>query len=171
MLKLLRNIVIIVIAYRLGFSSGEYDKPVIIPEDGVVVHDCDYLAGSPHDPNRVTGGVLLSDIAIKVALPACSEAVRQDPTNSRFHYEFGRAFESANKFHEAVTQYVLAANHGYIAAQSNLGGMYERGLGVPQNSTEAALWYGKAASKGYAPARYSLSHLYRTGEGGKAESH
>ena len=41
---------------------------------------------------------------------------------------------------EAVEWYRLAAEQGYAAGQSNLGVMYEKGLGVPRNFIYAHLW-------------------------------
>jgi hypothetical protein len=43
--------------------------------------------------------------------------------------------------------------------------MYERGRGVPQNTTEAAKWYHRAAEQGYVPGKYNLGRLYEAGEG------
>ena len=50
-------------------------------------------------------------------------------------------------------------------AQYNLGLSYDKGLGVPQNYAQAALWYRKAAEQGYAMAQYNLGFLYHNGQG------
>ncbi len=56
--------------------------------------------------------------------------------------------------------------HGADArAQNNLGYLYERGLGVPQNLAEARQWYGRAAEAGLPEARYNLATLYHHGRG------
>jgi TPR repeat protein len=47
----------------------------------------------------------------------------------------------------------------------NLGYLYDHGLGVTQNRSEAAHWYRRAADSGEARAQYNLGHLYLRGEG------
>ena len=47
----------------------------------------------------------------------------------------------------------VAAEAGLVDAQFNLGGMYDVGLGVPQDYAEAAKWYGRAAEQGDARAQ------------------
>lgn len=61
--------------------------------------------------------------------------------------------------------YRNAAEQGDAAAQYNLGIMYDHGRGVPQDSTQAALWYRKAAEQGYAPAQSNLGAAYHEGQG------
>ena len=58
----------------------------------------------------------------------------------------------------------LAAN-GDAHAQYELGFMYDRGNGVPQDFKEAASWYGKAAEQGNASAQFYLGHMYDLGKG------
>jgi uncharacterized protein len=55
-----------------------------------------------------------------------------------------------------VRWYHLAADQGYAAAQSNLGAMYDRGEGVPQNYREALKWYRMSADQGNAMAQYNI---------------
>ena len=54
---------------------------------------------------------------------------------------------------------------GSPAAQFNLGVMYERGLGVGQNLTQAVTWYRRAVEQNYPPAQYNLGLLYSDGRG------
>ena len=44
--------------------------------------------------------------------------------------------------------YILAAEQGYADAQYNLGLMYSRGFGVPQDNVYAHMWWSIAASTG-----------------------
>jgi uncharacterized protein len=44
-------------------------------------------------------------------------------------------------------------------AQSQLGYMYENGLGLSQDYSQALAWYKKAADGGYAVARGNLQRL------------
>ena len=48
---------------------------------------------------------------------------------------------------EAVRWYRLAADQGYAAAQYNLGTMYVRGRGVPEDVVTAHMWVSLAASR------------------------
>ncbi len=57
----------------------------------------------------------------------------------------------------------LAAN-GDARAQFELGFMYERGIGVPQDYKEAASWYRKAAEQGNASAQFYLGQMYDIGK-------
>jgi len=43
--------------------------------------------------------------------------------------------------------------------------MYEKGVGVPQNSAEAAKWYRKSADLGLASAQTNLGFMYADGRG------
>lgn len=66
---------------------------------------------------------------------------------------------------EAATWFREAAINGLDVAQFNLGVMYERGLGVPEDETRALLWYHSAAEQGYPLAQYNLGRLYALGKG------
>ena len=46
----------------------------------------------------------------------------------------------AQDYNEAVKWYRKSAEQGTAAAQSNLGRMYDEGLGVVQDYTEAVKW-------------------------------
>ena len=57
------------------------------------------------------------------------------------------------------------ADQGDADAQSNLGVMFERGQGVPQNNAEAVKWYRLAADQGLAQAQFNLGVMYDDGRG------
>jgi uncharacterized protein len=52
-----------------------------------------------------------------------------------------------------------------VITQTNLGYMYETGVGTPQNYQLAATWYHRAAQQGFARAQYFLGMLYDKGKG------
>lgn len=58
-----------------------------------------------------------------------------------------------------------AAEQGDADAQSNLGFMFEKGRGVPQDYAQAVYWYCKAAEQGNAVAQNNLGFLYCKGLG------
>ena len=57
------------------------------------------------------------------------------------------------------------AAQGNAAAQYNLGVMYVKGEGVPQDYKESLKWYRLAAEQGLAKAQYNLGVMYVKGEG------
>ena len=60
---------------------------------------------------------------------------------------------------------MAAAKQGEAYAQFNLGLMYAKGDGVPENDAEAVKWYRKAADQGHAKAQDNLGVMYDNGEG------
>ena len=56
-----------------------------------------------------------------------------------------------------------AAVQGHVAAQYNLGLLYENGLGVEQNENVAMAWYHRAAGLGHEAALDGLSRLVASG--------
>src|SRR5258706_591209 len=48
----------------------------------------------------------------------------------------------------AAQWYRLSADQGNIAAQNNLGSLYEKGQGVPQDLVQSVVWYSLAAAQG-----------------------
>ena len=57
------------------------------------------------------------------------------------------------------------AEQGNATAQFNLGVLYAKGQGVPQDYQEALKWYRKAADQGDADAQYNLGLMYDSGRG------
>lgn len=57
------------------------------------------------------------------------------------------------------------AEKGDAEAQYNIGLMYDKGMGVPQDDLEAVTWYLKAAEQGDAFAQHSLAIKYVNGHG------
>ncbi|MBN2225729.1 MAG: SEL1-like repeat protein [candidate division Zixibacteria bacterium] len=61
--------------------------------------------------------------------------------------------------------YVQAANGGDSDAECNLGAMYYKGRGVPQDNTEALRWFRASADKGNMFAQYDVGLMYDEGLG------
>ena len=59
----------------------------------------------------------------------------------------------------------VQAERGDTAAESELGRLYFRGLGVAQDYSQSASWARKAADKGDAKAQYALGYMYWYGQG------
>ncbi|NNE84257.1 MAG: sel1 repeat family protein, partial [Alphaproteobacteria bacterium] len=81
------------------------------------------------------------------------------------NFEKGLEAARAGDFAAAVAQWRPLAANGHVEAQFNIGAIYEEGLGVPKDPSEAAGWYGLAASQGHAQAQYNMGVLYADGRG------
>jgi len=57
------------------------------------------------------------------------------------------------------------AEQGDASAQYNLGLMYDKGEGVPQDYKTAVKWYTLAAEQGFADAQSNLGLMYALGQG------
>ncbi|WP_426991593.1 tetratricopeptide repeat protein [Methylomonas sp. CM2] len=81
--------------------------------------------------------------------------------------DFDKAAEalSRNDFDTALRLWRPLAEKGEKRAQSKLGTMYSKGLGVDQDFKEAIKWYRLAVDQGYADAQYNLGYLYLKGKG------
>jgi hypothetical protein len=65
----------------------------------------------------------------------------------------------------ALHVWMQTAEGGDAEAQTNVGEIYERGLGVPPNYEAAVVWYQKAADQGYSRALFNLGTMYEQGLG------
>jgi len=65
----------------------------------------------------------------------------------------------------ALKEFRPLAEQGVAVAQFTLGGMYDKGHGVPQDYQEAVRWFRLAAEQGYALAQSNLGAMYANGLG------
>jgi len=68
-------------------------------------------------------------------------------------------------YRTALSEWQQLANQGNPGAQYQLGVMYYRGEGVPQDYDEAAKWFQAAADSGDADAQFNLGLMYSHGQG------
>jgi TPR repeat protein len=80
-------------------------------------------------------------------------------------YDDGVAAYERGDYATALREIRPLAEQGHADAQHNLGVMYDKGYGVPENDAEAVKWYRKAAEQGEVEAQYNLGQIYRTSEG------
>ena len=80
-------------------------------------------------------------------------------------FDAGVAAYASGDYDIALREWKPLAEQGYALAQSNVGVMYNRGQGVPQNYTEAVRWYRAAAEQGFARAQDNLGWMYNNGWG------
>ena len=77
------------------------------------------------------------------------------------------AHDAYNKkdYKEAHKLFLSLATDGVAQAQNNLGWMYSKGQGVPQDDKEATKWWRLAAEQGNADAQHNLGRIYFNGQG------
>jgi len=108
--------------------------------------DCDRLAGSPTDPNRVGAGIGLYGIEPAAAIAACESALAGDPRNPRLLFNLGRAQDARSLVDKQVDQkaqagrrFKAAADQGYAAAQVALAPFHWYGWGGFQRDVAEAM--------------------------------
>jgi len=74
------------------------------------------------------------------------------------------SFDRSN-YATALKVWLPLAEQGDQAAQTYVGEIFEKGLGVPPDYTVAATWYRRAAERGYSRAALNLGNLYERGLG------
>jgi TPR repeat protein len=84
-----------------------------------------------------------------------------------FSADFQRGLNAAKSgdFATALREWIPLAKQGNADAQYNLGVMYSKGRGVPQDYKTAVKWYRLAAEQGYAGAQSNLGVMYEDGKG------
>jgi len=80
-------------------------------------------------------------------------------------YQKGLAAAKSGDFATALREFRPLAGQGYANAQNNLGVMYRKGLGVPQDYKTAMKWFTLAAEQGYANAQSNLGWMHEEGLG------
>ena len=81
--------------------------------------------------------------------------------------DFQKGLDAAIKgdYATALEEWMPLAKGGNPDAQFNIGLMYFKGRGVPQDYQETMRWYRLAAEQGFAQAQYNLGVMYVKGEG------
>ena len=80
-------------------------------------------------------------------------------------FQAGMDANNREDYATALREWRPLAEHGNVLAQYNLGMLYRKGRGVPQDDVQARKWYEKAAAQGQAKAQFNLGTLYFNGEG------
>jgi TPR repeat protein len=80
-------------------------------------------------------------------------------------FQTGLAAYNRGDFAAALQEWQPLAEQGDANSQYNLGLLYARGEGVPQDYQKAIGWYQKAAEQGVPAAEYNLGVMYANGQG------
>ena len=87
------------------------------------------------------------------------------PGNSINAFDKGLAAVKSGDFETALREWTPLAEQGHIFAQFNVGLMYDKGDGVPQDYKTAAKWYTLAAEQGHIFSQLNLGLMYLKGQG------
>src|SRR2546428_9247682 len=98
---------------------------------------------------------LIFTLMLAVLVGACGESTA--PSSSKN--------EAASTTEQSFVESKKRADSGDADAQVNLGLLYGKGEGVPQDFAQARQWWQKAAAQGDAQAQVNLGLLYAKGEG------
>lgn len=79
------------------------------------------------------------------------------------------AYDRAD-YRTALQTWLPMAKQGGAEAQTYVGEIYEKGLGLKPDYSAAFVWYSKAADQGFSRAQINLGYLYEKGLGVKADS-
>jgi hypothetical protein len=118
---------------------------------GLIVPLLEYVTCEVRMSLRFTLTLVLSIICL--AVPAWADFQAGMDANTRGDYT------------TALREWRPLAEQGDALAQYNLGVLYRKGRGVPQDDVQARQWYAKAAAQGQAKAQYNLGTLYYNGKG------
>jgi len=89
--------------------------------------------------------------------PSASEqAEKGDP---RAQHNLAAQLEREQKYGEAIKWYTRAAEQGFRPSEMNLAQMYEKGIGMKQDTAEARKRYRRLAEMGEGEARYRVARL------------
>jgi len=130
--------------------------------------ECDRLAGSPTDPNRVDAGIGLYGIEPAEAIAACEKALHNDPNNPRLLFNLGRAHlasslidNMADRRPQAGQSFKAAAEEGYPAAQVAVAAFYWLGSdGFQQDADQAMRLLQKAMASDPNEAKWQRRNLF-----------
>ncbi len=80
-------------------------------------------------------------------------------------FQKGLAAYNKKDYATAINEWAALAAEGNATAQLNLGIMYAKGEGVPQDDKSSVKWLRRAAESGNAVAQVNLGFMYQYGKG------
>jgi hypothetical protein len=102
--------------------------------------------------------------------PLADKGIARAQFRLAYMHFLGRGFTNDRATADSIIRAALPAiqrfaDDGRAWAQSDLGSLYEDGLVLPRNYTDAVYWYRLAANKGYPGAQTNLGMMYARGRG------
>lgn len=152
-------------------SFGAADPPDVDTSDALTGLRCDALASAPWDPavpDR-SATVDFRHLLPQPAIEACAKAVAAAPTQSRFVFQLGRAYDKARQNLAAYEAYKRAADLGSSSAMVNIAILFQKGQGVQTDMRAARDWWGRAAAAGNPEGMFCLATALDGGIGGEVD--
>lgn len=150
-------------------NSSLVQDIMLVPKPGepavVVPSPCDLAAAHPSDPMRVGPSVDYGSLDPQIAIPACEQAVAEDPANMRYKSLLARALDKSGRGEEAKALNEVGIKAGYLGAYHNMGNLYRKGLGVEKDPEKAFSYYLYAAERGHPEDQYNVGYMYMQGSG------
>jgi len=146
----------------VGISSSNAETEADDADDFSIfdlVTDCDLLAAHPEDPQRMADGVADDEIVPRLAIEACENKLYEDPEESRYYFQLGRALLAVKREQEALDNFRKAADADYAAAHAYIGDVYQFGLGVSADPDRARDHYQKALDGKFEVAKGQIKQL------------
>lgn len=100
-----------------------------------------------------------------VALTAALLVTLGTSPSVRAGFNEGVEAYEAEDYKTAFNEWLPLAKNNDPAAMRNIGHMYRRGLGIPQDYAKAMTWYKRAATVGLDRAQANVAGMYLDGEG------
>ncbi len=123
------------------------------------VRQCDALGAHPDDPEAHAKGVNDASLDARRTIAACEAAIRQDSA-PRLSFQLARAYLKADRFDEAISQLLIAAEQQHGAAMAYLADMVLDGApGIDADPVLARQLYEKAIASGFTPAKKILDEF------------
>ena len=144
-------------------DNTQDDTPVLTGKAPIT--DCDRIAASATDPERVTEGVTIGALDGAAGVKACRAALAKYPNTARFEFQLARSLQKTEAFDEAAVLYGKLVEHGYFAALVNYGWLLNNGQGVVRNQQAAVKLYLLAAQQGDLFGMFDVAMAYDSGEG------
>ena len=114
---------------------------------------------------------IFNTLLLTILLAGCSSsniskplAIKDSSTGKSF-YKLASDQWYKHNYPQALKLYKKAANNNYHIANSDIGRIYEKGLGTKKNYTLASKYYLKGAKKGIRSAQYYIGQMYLNGKG------
>jgi len=129
----------------LGAAAGDRDADALLPVDCLL----------PPQQRK-----LGTQIRYLTAARPVKTSARDCEIRGGDYAEYDRA-----SYATALKVWLAPAEEGDPEAQTYVGEIFEKGLGLPPDYTAARQWYERAAAQGHGPAQLNLGHLYEEGLG------
>ena len=110
------------------------------------------------------------DTSAALLQPLADKGIARAQFRLAYMHYLGRGFKRDRTIADKMIRAALPAiqrfaDDGRAWAQSDLGSLYEDGLVLPKNYTDAVYWYRSAAEQGYPGAQTNLGIMYARGQG------